>query len=250
MIHIHWGNHTGGTRNYRAGEYDTCEYFTFVVGVPIYLSFQSCFHVIIDRPSARREMLREFALNFLDLPDLPRRTALPLRPLPTLKWMWFYYYLLVFLGIATIPSVAYLLMNMLFNRMPNGADNFVYISCWSISIAFVVALVAYLLVRRPSRRQARIRGVVASRLGPFSDPAEWAEQLVYRVVPAFGVAVATGDELIRKAEGLVKQGHYEDALAVARLALALLQPPLDGPLSERAEEITEDCLHASGAAHE
>jgi hypothetical protein len=82
--------------------------------------------------------------------------------------------------------------------------------------------------------------VVASRLGPFSDPADWASELVARVASAFGVAVLSGDTLIRTAERLLKQEHVDDALVVARMALA--GPSSERALAGRAEDITEDCL--------
>jgi hypothetical protein len=249
MIHLHWGNHKGGTRNYRAGEYDTCEYFTLIVYIPIYVSFQGCFHVI-DRPKTRRERLRDFAQTFLDLRDLPRQIVLPLRPISNLKWMWFYYYLLWLFGIATLPGLVFALLNLFLNPLPGAADTAVSILFGVIGIVFAVLLILYLLLRRPSRKQARIRGLVASRLGPFSDPADWAEEMVVRVTPAFGIDIPTSEELIRKAEGLVQQGHYEDALVVARMALALLPSPFDHPLAERAKGITEDCLRLSDQADE
>lgn len=241
MVHVHWGNHTGGARNCRTGEYDTCEYFTLIIGIPLYFSFQGCFHVI-ERPNEQRERLCEFARTFLDIAQLPKRTVLPLRPVSTLKWMWFYFYFLWLLGIAALSGVGLLLLLVLFPMpFPNGGNNIVAIVFWLIDIAFVAALLPYLFLRRPSRRQARIRSIVASRLGPFSDPADWAEQLVARVAPAFGIDVPTSEALLRKAEELVKVGHYEDALLVARMALSLL----DCPLAKRAEDITEECLRLS-----
>ncbi|HTU22908.1 MAG TPA: hypothetical protein VMG10_33025 [Gemmataceae bacterium] len=244
MIHVHWGSHTGGARNCRADEYDTCEYFILIIGIPLYLSFQGCFHVI-ERPREQRERLCEFAQTFLDLPGLLRRTVLPLRPLSTLKRMWFYYYFLWMLGIGTASGAILLLLLTLFPMPMPNVDNLVSIIVWSIAIAFVAALIPYLFLRRPSRRQARIRSIVASGLGFFSDPADWAEQMVTRVIPAFGIAAPTSEELMRKAEELLKAKHYEDSLVVARMALALLASPFDHPLGKRAEDITEDCLRAA-----
>lgn len=243
MIHVHWGNHVGGARNYRAGEYDTCEYFLLIIGIPIYVSFQGCFHVI-NRPALRPERLREFAQTFLGLPDLPKRTVLPLRPMRILKWMWFYANILGLLGALNIPGVAVLIVYLIPKPFPNGNPIVLYV-CGAIGVVFLVALFPYLFLRRPSRRQARIRRVVASRLGPFSDPADWAEQLVAHVTPAFSINVPSAEALLRKAEELVKEGHYEDALVVARMTLALLASPFDGPLAERAEDITEECLRAA-----
>jgi hypothetical protein len=85
--------------------------------------------------------------------------------------------------------------------------------------------------------------VVASRLGPFSDPADWAFELVARVAPAFGIAAITPEELIRTAERLLKQEHVEDALVVARMVLSLAGPSPEPALAGRVEDITEDCLH-------
>jgi hypothetical protein len=159
--------------------------------------------------------------------------------------MWFYYYFLWLLGIGTFSGAILLLLLTPFPMPMPNVDNVVSIIVWSIAIAFVAALIPYLCLRRPSRRQARIRSIVATRLGPFSDPADWAEQLVARVTPAFGINVPSAEALLQKAEELVKQGHYEDALVVARMALSLVRSPFDGPLAERVEDIIEDCLRAA-----
>jgi hypothetical protein len=68
--------------------------------------------------------------------------------------------------------------------------------------------------------------------------------LVARVAPAFGILDLSAEESIRTAERLLKQEHPSDALIVARLALALLNPPCDFVLADRAESITEDCLRS------
>jgi hypothetical protein len=47
----------------------------------------------------------------------------------------------------------------------------------------------------------------------------------------------------RAAERLLKREHVEDALVVARMALALAGPSSELALAGRAEDITEDCLH-------
>jgi hypothetical protein len=242
MAHVHWGTHAGGARNCRAGEYDTCEFFVFIATVPVYFSFRGCFHGIeMSRVKSeeRWDRLTEFARTFLGLPDTPQRLTFPLRPLRSLQCMWFFHFSLVFFGAASILLVALLIL--LSNRFPNGLNTIVAIICWSIAAGFFLGSALYLFLRRPSRRQARIREVVASRLGPFSDPADWASELVPRVAPAFGVAAITPEELIRTAERLLKQEHVEDALVVARMALA--GPSSERGLAGRAEDITEDCLH-------
>jgi hypothetical protein len=245
MVHVHWGTYTGGARNCRAGEYDTCEFFTIITGVPVYFSFRGCFHVVERsrvKSGERRERLREFARTFLGLPDLPRQMAFPLRPLRSLQWMWFYYFFLWLLGAASIPGVSLALLTLLPNPLPNGQNNIVLVIFWSIDGAFLLCLAPYLLLRRPSRRQARIRGVVASRLGPFSDPSDWPSELVARVAAAFGIVALTSEELIRTAERLLKREHVEDALVVARMALALAGPSPGLNLAGRAEDITEECF--------
>jgi hypothetical protein len=206
MAHVHWGTHAGGARNCRAGEYDTCEFFVFIAGAPMYFSFSGCFHVIgMSRVKSeeRRERLIEFARTFLGSPDTPQRMTFPLRSLRSLQCMWFFNFFLIFFGAASILFVV--LLALLPNPLPNGAKIIVAIICWSIAAAFFLGLALYLLLRRPSRRQARIREVVASRLGPFSDPADWASELVAGAAQAFGVVAITPEELIRTAERLLKQ---------------------------------------------
>ena len=221
MSHVHWGTHAGGARNARAGEYDTCEFFVFIATVPVYFSFRGCFHVVeMSRVKSgeRRERLTEFARTFLGLTDTPQRLTFSLRAVRSLQCMWFYHFFLIFFGAASIFFVW--LLALLTNRFPNVLNTIVAFICWSIAGALLSGSAPYLFLRRPSRRQARIREVVASRLGPFSDPADWAPELAARVAPAFGIAVLNGDELIRIAERLLKQGHVEDALVVARMVLA------------------------------
>jgi hypothetical protein len=155
--------------------------------------------------------------------------------------MWFFHFSLIFFGAASILLVV--LLTLLTNRFPNVLNTIGAIICWSIAAAFFSGFALYRFLRRPSRRQARIREVVASRLGPFSDPADWASELVARVAPAFGIAVLSGDELIRTAERLLKQEHVEDALVVARMALSLTGPPSELDPGGRSEDITEECLH-------
>jgi hypothetical protein len=96
-----------------------------------------------------------------------------------------------------------------------------------------------------------LRILSASDWDDYANPfAMLSSQMVARLTPALGIDVPTSEELIRKAEGLVQQGHYEDALVVARMTLALLPSPFDRSLAQRAEDITEDCLRASAEEDE
>src|SRR5262249_22237646 len=155
--------------------YDTVRYFAVYFGLPVYFSFRGCVHIIEParvKPPERRERLSQFVGTYLGVTDLSRPVHLPLRPLPHLKLLVFYDLGLWLLGcfplVAAVATLAIL-------QQPNpfAPANVAFLAgCLAGTGVFVLALAAYLWMRRPSRRQALIRGVTADLLGPFSDPAE------------------------------------------------------------------------------
>jgi hypothetical protein len=248
MVHIHvgWDKHLLGARNSCKGEYDASQYSVLVVGIPVYFSFQGCYHVIPKsklKTGERKELMLTFAQTFLGCQDLAKQTLLPLKPKRDLKRMWFYEYFLWLSGLTIVPVVTCLLIAMLASPAPNNNDIVLAFILWlSVVLLFLAAFVRCLFLRRPSAWQVGIRGVVASRLGPFSDPADWTIQLVSCVTPVFGIREPTSEKLIQKAEQLLKLGHYEDALIAARMTLALVDAANNPSLADRAESITEQCL--------
>lgn len=249
MFHIHvgWDEHLLGARNRCKGEYDSCRYSVLIVGVPVYFSFQGCFHVIDKsklKTQERREQMLTFVQTFLVAEDLGKRTLLPLKPIRELKRTWFYQYFLWLFGLTAVPAVSCLLFAEWANPGPNNNIASIIISWFIVILLFLSAILRYLLLRKPSPSQGAIRRIVASRLGPFSDPADWARPLAADVALAFGITNPTPAGLIQKSEQLFKQEHHEDALIAGRLALALLDAPNDLDLAGRADSITERCLRS------
>jgi hypothetical protein len=249
MVHIGWDNHLFGARNCGNGEYDACQYsvlavglpvYFFVVGLPVYFSFQGCFHVIPEsklKTEERKEQMLMFVQTFLGFQGLAKRILLPLKPKRELKRMWFYEYFLWQSGLTIVPP-------SLFALVIPAAQAPTFVFSLIVVLSFLSVIVRFLFLRRPSPWQAGIRGVVASRLGPFSDPADWTTELAARVTPVFGIAVPTSEKIIQKAEQLLKQGHYEDALIAARVVLALMDSENDPSPADRAESISELCLRS------
>src|SRR5439155_15053149 len=106
--------------------------------------------------------------------------------------------------------------------------------------------IAYLLARKPSQRQWRIRSVVATQLGPFSDPADWTPELIALVAQDLGISLVTPQKLLEEAEQKLKHDDIDDALIVARMGLALAEDSnkqdLSAEAKQRAENITDEVL--------
>lgn len=249
MLHVGWGSRPGGARNYYLGEYDACHFFFLIVGLPVYLSFRGCVHVIDRtkiRPGERRDRLEWFVKEFLGLEKLPRRTEFPLRPNRASRWMWFFEAGLWVLGGVSLCvglpvfSFAFLLPRP--GQPDPGARAFLRIVS-AITATFFVSLGMYLFLRRPSRRQARIRAVAAGWLGPFSDPADWQAVLAATAASTLGVADTTADALLGAAEAKRSSGNPVEGLLLARLGLSRIDCEAAVPkLAERAESLTDGCL--------
>src|SRR5690348_163737 len=141
MLHIHvgWDKHLLGTSNYCKGEYDASQYSVLIIGMPVYFSFQGCFHVIPKsklKTEERKEQVLTFVQTFLGNPDLAKQTLLPLKPKRDLKRMWYYQYLLWLSGLTILPMVTLVQVAILAGPAPNNKD---------IVIAFVVWLIVVLL---------------------------------------------------------------------------------------------------------
>jgi hypothetical protein len=238
----HWGE-----RNYYQGEYDTCFCHSVVVNVPIAFEFRRCARLITVSKvgeGERRERLRVFARDYLGLADLPQEVELPLRPLLPLRRLAFLNMACSLAGglcLGVVLCTTYYLM-----RKPGDRLTGIRLACLVIfgpPLALsVLGLVVCQLTRKPSRRQAHLRSVVAHHLGPFSDPADWEQALVARVGLAFGVKDLDPRRVIQEAESRLKIGRYEEALLVARMAVGLGGPAREGDVCDRAEAVTDECL--------
>jgi hypothetical protein len=249
--HAGWGEESFGARDCRRGEWDTAVHFVVWMGVPVYFSFRGCVHVIepaLVTPAERLERLRAFAHTCLGMTDLPRSIHLPLRALGRLKRLVLYelglWLLACFPLVAVIATPAIL-------QQPNPflPENVAFLKgCWAGTGVFVLALAAYLRARRPSRRQARIREVVAGLLGPFSDPADWRTDLVTAIAPAFGVEPPNAADLVEEAQRRLRSGQSAEALLLARLAVGLAAEDGEDGVAMLAENTTEECLLHLGDA--
>jgi hypothetical protein len=252
MVHVGWGTDHHGARNCSHGEYDTALYFTVTLGVPVYTSFRGCVHVIEPRsvrPAARLDVIRSFLKTYLgwseaQVAQLPSPLYLSLKPSRALKRMaW----LESFLWIAGILGGTGLFVTAAIAQQPVNPfrlENLLFLlPFWVVGAAFVPAFCCYWTLRKPSPRQARIRGVVAGWFGPSSDLADWPPALVGRIAPALGVAAERPDELLAIAEQRATLGEVVEALLIARMALALLDVKREPVLGARAEEVTDNCLN-------
>jgi hypothetical protein len=244
-----WGTEPYGSRNCLHGEYDSCLYFTVWLGLPVYLSFRGCVHVIEAyrvQPPERLDRLRHFARTYLGLAALPAAVHLPLKPLPRLRrlviydlGLWLLAIFPVLAAIATLGTARHP------DELTPGLLAFLAGS-WAGAVAFVACLAAYLATRRPSARQARVREVVGGRLGPYSDPADWSAGLLGRLAPALDIRAEDTEDAVRQAERCLRAGRYADALVAARVAVGLVDDPGEADLAGRAEEVTDECLWQLG----
>jgi hypothetical protein len=196
MFVVGWGTDTYGARNVAPGGYDTCLYYRVILGLPVSFAFRGCVHVIQPaklRSAERLEALRSFLSSYLGwssdevrrLPDAIHLTLRPSRSLKGMAWLdsalWLSgalagLGLLATLAIAQQPGDPFRRESVLF-----------LLPFWAGAAAFLVLLGLYLVLRRPSARQGRIRGVVAGALGPFSDAAAWTPGLAATVAAGMGL---------------------------------------------------------------
>jgi hypothetical protein len=249
MFYAGWGTDTYGARNLTRGEYDSCLYFTVTLGVPVYISFRGCVHVIeVGKiPPAQRDRLRSFLIAHFGWSQdkaryLPATVLLPLRPLRSLKWMGRLNSLLWVLGIVAALGLLATLAISQQPAEPFRKENVLFLSpFWAASVIFLPLLLVYLALRKPSSRQAGIGEVVADKLGAFSDPADWPHQVAVPVAATFG-AEDTPEAVLNAAERHLSRGDAAVGLVLARLALAL-QGRADAGMVRDAEALADECLH-------
>lgn len=253
MIHIHWSTHPYGARNYYRGEYDTSLFFVLRVwGVPVFASLRGCVHTIpVNRLGVgeRRNALRGFAAEYLGLPaakngSLPPKLDLPLRRTRALRRAGLVRMALPVFGVAGLFGVVLVLMLLQMGLNRFAIPEYQLVLALSLLALGLFAVCWYLHRRyqRTSPRQARIRRLVGVRLGPYTDPADWAAVLVEAVAYKFGVDELAAGPLLEHAEASLKDGDYADALVTARMALAIADPFEEDDIVARAEEITDICV--------
>jgi hypothetical protein len=239
-----------GGLNYRDREYDAAFYLLVIVGVPVWLAFRGCFHVVpVGRlPRGERlDRLRRFAQEHVGWSAIqaalpPGLLLIPLRTTRALRWAARLYWLL---AVSAMGSALFVMIGSIMCWMPrpvNAEDVRWLVGIGAFAAPFPFALAAYLYLRRPSTRQAALRGVVAGCLGPLTDPAGWAPELVGRVARSFAADAPDAGSLLRAAERLRGEKNFAHALVVARLALGMATPEDRDAVAERAEALTDECL--------
>jgi hypothetical protein len=224
-------------------------YFTVWFGIPVWFSFRGYVHLMdvfaMKKSGERLERIFRFARDYLgfqgvDSSALPGTVYIPLKASRTLKWMAAYYWLLWIAGLAAMLAVIDTAATWNAGRaLKPGEDSFLAVG-WTGFAVFVPGLLLYHVIRRPSRRQANIRAVVARCLGPHSDPAGWQSSLLTRVVTAHGLP-GTSSAMLQAAERKAASKEYEEALLLARLAVGLADAQ-DEFTCRRAESTTDECL--------
>jgi hypothetical protein len=252
-----WGTEPYGSLNYHRGECDTSLYFTVWFGIPVWFSFRGCAHLIdvfaLRRKGGRLDSIARFVQDYLgvtgiDPGNLPGTIYLPLRSSRALKWMAAYYWALWITGIAAVAAVLDTFAILHSGRaLTPGEDRFLIVT-WIGAALFVPGLLAYQMIRRPSQRQAQIRAAVADRLGPFSDPADWAPDLLNRLAAAHELPNLQPGSALQAAEAKAVSGKHSEALLLARLAAGLATQPDESFERERAETLTDRCLQERDTA--
>jgi hypothetical protein len=248
--HVEWGTQLFGAKNCHDGEYDTYLCYWVVLGVPVYLSFRQCVHVIEHQALKRHERAEQivrFAREHLNQGDIRGYVpvsgiVIPLKPSWSSKvrvlhlgTLWAGFTLAV---CAVVASFAL----MQAARAIKADDVNMLIVLWAGFAYFAVGLPIYLLTRKPTKRQAGIRAVVANVLGPYSDVADWDAPLIRRVATSFGLADPQAERLLEAAERSFAANDYETALLCSRMALGLMDPSEKRQWADRAEAITDDAL--------
>jgi hypothetical protein len=248
VFHVSWSTKAHGARNVFQGEYDSALYFMLIVGLPVFWSCRGCIHVIDQDkiPSKERlQRVQNFAARYLQARwaggeiQFPLRTIRPLKRLILYEWGLILCVILAALGIMAIWVTR--------DIRQWTWEKLLLLGVWGgLGLLSIPAIIAYFVARRPSQQQMRIRLIVATRLGPFSDPADWRPELIGRVVPDLGVDPPDAGRMLQSAEQYMKLKRYEDALILARMVLSLANSPgADDVLVEekpRAESITEEAL--------
>jgi hypothetical protein len=258
VFHISWSTKAHGARNLFQGEYDSALYFMLVVGVPVFWSCRACIHVIDVnkiRSKERLQRLRDFAAKHLGSRWPGGEIQFSLRRNASLRRLIWYEWGLVFCVIMAFAAALAVwgISGRRFNRWTRH-DLMFAVPLSVLGFLSVPAGIAYFLARKPSHRQKRIRSVVAERLGPFSDPADWTPELIASVALDMGISPPEPARLLQAAEQRMKSKSYGEAVALARMGLSIADiPGADDIWTEekpRAESLTDEALLHLGDAAE
>ncbi|MBI1917849.1 MAG: hypothetical protein HYS12_24405 [Planctomycetes bacterium] len=248
MAKVGWATEPCGARNVYKGEWDCADYLTIYIGLPIFSSFQGCFHQIQLaglREGPRRDRILRFLQHFLEWSDeevtTPPFTArFPIKPRSSVRRMATYNRLL---WVLAVPALLSLIVTGVTLGMGDAISPRLFpflVVGWVASALLVLGVGAYDRTQKPDTRQARIRSLVAERLGPFSDPADWQADLALRV--ADGLNQGDTPEAVLAAAGHeAVAGRFAEALLLCRLALGLADEN-DPEVEHQAEQLTDDCL--------
>lgn len=245
MVHISIGEREYGSVNYYRGEHDVAVYYRVMATVPVYFEFRRCMHVVLGYAigkGQRVKKLSEFARVYFGLQGLPPRFSFIIKPFrPRRRLVALDIFLLV--SLFTTPLAAVFIIPGLVAGWQNLdiVRKVVLMVLSSVPLTLVAAFVTYLIWRRPSARQFRIRRVVADLLGPFSDPAGWLPNLVYRVAADWDVPDIAPEQMLAEAGRRFVASKFAEAVLIARLALAVTDDTT-GSVSELAEAMTDEGL--------
>jgi hypothetical protein len=248
VARVGWATEPCGARNVGKGERDCAYYLTLYYGLPLFSSFQGCFHEIRlaglkDGP--RQDRILRFLQAFLGWSDEevatpPSAVRFPIRPRSSIRRMAAYGCLLWVLGVPALLSLVMTGVTLAMgDTIPSHLFPFLVLG-WVASALLVLGVWAYDRAQKPDARQARIRSLVAERLGPFSDPADWQVDLALRVADALGQG-DTPEAVLATAGREAKAGRLAEAVLLCRLALGLTDAK-DPDLANQAEQLTDECL--------
>jgi hypothetical protein len=247
---IGWEHLNFGALNLHDGECDLARNVVIFIGIPVAVVYTAAHHRIDlagVRNPARRERLRAFLAEYYGWAAERARSFrdtvhIPIKKRPGLGWMAGLHALLWVAGVLGFVG-AFAIMVFATMARPMKADDWVMLWFGAASLAvLVVGSFAYFRLRRPSRRQARIRAVVADCLGPYADLADWKVDSLGPLFPRLGVVEIDPGATLAQAEALRGAGRVEEALLWARVAIAFAHPREDRALVTQAEALTDDCL--------
>ena len=254
MAHVGWGTEPYGSLNCRDGEFDSAHYFCVTLGLPVWFSYRGCYHVAPIRPDRSPETaarLQEFDERYLGttvggLRVQLREIMIPLRDSRALKRMMLFHWFLWLTGCLALMAV--IATSAIIPRGVVAKDVPWLIAFWAGFTLFIPAFAYYHYHRRARGRSARIREIVAARLGPFSDPAEWDPALVMLVLADVGVNDPAPEAIQRAAMQSLDARLPAEALLIARLAMGLYEPQETSLWRRQFDELTNACLDALPAA--
>ena len=250
LARVGWNTEPIGSLNVYKGEYDFGYYFIVYWGLPIWVSFRGCFHVIErfrlkSGPNSIR--LRSFRQTYMGLPEGPTDSiqdiVFPLKESKALKWMALFHWAVFILGVlaASAGLLKVFAVETIISQPKKQTAIVILVVGGVTCVVFFSVLLLYQMIRKPRRRQTQIRSIIAERLGPLSDLADWQDDMLLRAAAIHGQQAATSI-ILANAEQSAAAGRFEEAVFLSRLALGFAEPG-DLEMKQRAEELTDACLN-------